>query len=115
MRESAADKGKRLLTEGRLVVEQAGPGYFCATVRGSADIHLVQYTRRGWSCSCPSRSTCGHLVAAALVSAPEALRRCAEPGCGFLVRGADRCPTHASSGGWARTARRTSTTEEPTR
>lgn len=93
-RESAADKAKRLLVEGRVIVEAAGSGYFAATVRGTGDLHHVQYARHTWTCSCPARSTCGHLVAAALISSPEALRRCAEPDCGFLVRGTDRCPAH---------------------
>ena len=69
-RESAEVKGRRLLTEGRLVVEAAGPGHFTATVRGAGDIHLVSYARGGWSCSCPARSTCAHLHAARLIAAP---------------------------------------------
>ncbi len=44
-RESAEAKGARLLTEGRLVVQAAGPGYFAATVRGSGDVHQVRYGR----------------------------------------------------------------------
>ena len=71
-REGAESKGRRLLTEGRLVVEVAGPGVFAATVRGSGDIHLVQYGRGGWSCTCPARSTCSHLAAAQLIAAPTA-------------------------------------------
>lgn len=74
-RESAADKGKRLLAEGRLVVEIAGPGYFCATVRGTADVHLVEYARGRWTCTCPARLTCSHRHAAAPIAAPDPLVR----------------------------------------
>ena len=69
-REGAEAKGRRLLTEGRLVVEVAAPGAFAATVRGSGDYHRVEFGRGGWSCSCPALSLCSHLVAAQLVSAP---------------------------------------------
>lgn len=74
-RESAQDKGKRLLVEGRVVVEAAGPGYFAATVRGTGDVHLVEYARGRWTCSCPARLTCSHRSAAALIAAPDPLVR----------------------------------------
>ena len=69
-RESAEVKARRLLVEGRVIVEMAGPGYFTATVRGSGDVHVVTYGPGGWSCTCPARSSCSHLCAAALVAAP---------------------------------------------
>ena len=72
MRESAATKGARYLAEGRLVVEVAAPGTFAATVRGAGDYHRVEFGRGGWTCSCSARSLCSHLVAAQLVSAPNA-------------------------------------------
>lgn len=74
-RESAAAKGARLLTEGRLIVEAAGPGFFAATVRGTADVHLVEYARGRWTCSCDARLTCSHKSAAALIAAPDPLVR----------------------------------------
>ena len=73
-RESAQDKGARLLTEGRLVVTAASPGVFAAVVRGSGDLHDVTFGRGGWTCTCPARSTCSHLHAARLVAAPDAAR-----------------------------------------
>ena len=73
-RESAQDKGARLLTEGRLVVTAAAPGVFAAVVRGSGDLHDVTFGRGGWACTCPARSTCSHLHAARLVAAPDAAR-----------------------------------------
>lgn len=73
-RENAQDKGRRLLTEGRLVVVSAAPGHFAAVVRGSGALHDVVFGRGGWSCSCPARSTCSHLHAARLVAAPDAAR-----------------------------------------
>lgn len=73
-RENAETRGARLLTEGRLVVTAASPGYFAAVVRGSADLHDVTFGRGGWSCTCPARGRCSHLHAAALVAAPTAAR-----------------------------------------
>ena len=69
-RESAEAKGRRYLTEGRLVVEAAGPGYFTATARGNSGIHVVTYGRGGWHCTCPARGLCAHLVAAHRIAAP---------------------------------------------
>jgi uncharacterized Zn finger protein len=73
-RESAEDKGARLLVEGRLVVTAAGPGHFAAVVRGSGELHDVTFGRDGWCCTCPARSTCSHLYAAQLIAAPTAAR-----------------------------------------
>ncbi len=71
MRETAAVKGTRLLTEGRLIVTAAAAGEFAATVRGSGDVHRVTFGRGGWYCTCPARSTCSHLHAAWLIAAPK--------------------------------------------
>lgn len=73
-RENAQDKGRRYLTEGRLVVVSAAPGIFAAVVRGSGELHDVMFGRGGWSCTCPARSTCSHLCAAQLIAAPTAAR-----------------------------------------
>jgi uncharacterized Zn finger protein len=73
-RESAQDKGVRYLASGRLVVLEAAPGLFRAVVRGSAELHEVRFGRGGWSCTCLARTTCSHLHAARLVSAPDAAR-----------------------------------------
>lgn len=77
-RENVHDKGRRLLSEGRVVVERAAPGLFAAAVRGSGEYHTVTFGRGGWSCTCEARGLCSHLVAAQLIAAPgsrpEALR-----------------------------------------
>lgn len=70
MRESAEQRGRRLLTEGRLIVHTAGPSYVDATCRGSGDVHTVTYRRGGWHCTCPALGRCAHLVALMLVTAP---------------------------------------------
>ncbi len=74
-RETAAAKALRILTEGRVVVEGAGRGFFSATVRGSGDIHVVTFGRGGWLCTCSARSACSHLRACWLIAAPETTRR----------------------------------------
>ncbi len=47
-RESAEVKGRRYLTDGRLVVDLAHLGYFRATVRGGGQIYVVTFGRGGW-------------------------------------------------------------------
>ncbi len=69
-RESAEVKGKRYLTEGRLIVELAQPGYLRATVRGAGEIYCVTFGRGGWHCTCPAWGLCAHLVAAHRIAAP---------------------------------------------
>lgn len=73
-RENAEAKGQRYLTEGRVVIEAAGPGYLSATVRGAGDIHVVSFARGGWACSCSARGLCSHLHAVRQVAAPTAGR-----------------------------------------
>jgi hypothetical protein len=72
-RENAAAKGRRYLTEGRLVVhevdEQAGT---CrASCRGGGAIYRCGRDSAGWFCTCPARATCAHLVALQSVVAVE--------------------------------------------
>jgi uncharacterized Zn finger protein len=69
MRESAAVKGRRLLTEGRLTVTGVEPDRLSATVRGdSAEIYACGWDRRsGWWCTCPALTRCSHLTAFELV------------------------------------------------
>lgn len=72
-REAAAVKGRRYLTEGRLVVrvldERAGT--VRATCRGDGTVYAVGRDAGGWFCSCPARGRCAHLVALGLVVALE--------------------------------------------
>ena len=73
-RESAADKGRRLLTEARLTVLEIDPatGYVHAQCRGdSAEVYDLGYdpTRDQWRCTCQEmKGKCSHLVALQLVT-----------------------------------------------
>jgi uncharacterized Zn finger protein len=71
MRENAATKGRRLLVEGRLIVERVEGGLIAATCRGdSGAIYRLGYDPRSgeWRCTCPARGRCSHLVALMLVT-----------------------------------------------
>lgn len=68
MTESAHTRGRRLLTEGRLIVTSVSERYVTARCRGdSGVIHTLTADARGFTCSCPAVRTCGHLVALKLV------------------------------------------------
>lgn len=70
MRENAAAKGRRLLTEGRLRVSEADEyaATALAEVRGdSGAVYVVRHDEDGWHCDCPARGRCGHVVALQLV------------------------------------------------
>jgi uncharacterized Zn finger protein len=66
--ESAESKGRRYLTEGRLLVRSVQPGGIRAICRGSGEYHRVGYERGGWFCTCPALGRCSHLVALQLVT-----------------------------------------------
>lgn len=70
MRENARDRGRRLVSEGRLLVCRADETEIYATCRGdSGEVHELGFRDdAGWYCSCPARSRCGHLVALQLVT-----------------------------------------------
>jgi len=72
MPENAQDKGRRLLTEGRLIIERVdSTGYVQATCRGdSGEVYHLGFDpgRAQWRCTCPARSRCAHLVALQLVT-----------------------------------------------
>jgi uncharacterized Zn finger protein len=70
-RESAANKGRRYLVEGRLHVEHVHEGLIVASCRGdSGATYALGYDpeRREWRCTCPARQRCSHLVALQLVT-----------------------------------------------
>lgn len=73
-RENVDDRARRYLTEGRVVITAAGPGHVDARVRGDGAIWTVAYRRGGWSCDCPSRGRCAHLIAVGCVTAPTSIR-----------------------------------------
>lgn len=63
-RENAASKSRRLLGEGRLIVERVDKDLVRATCRGSGAVYDVGWTLElGWSCSCPAIGRCSHLLA----------------------------------------------------
>jgi hypothetical protein len=67
---NAAGKADVYLAEGRVVVEQVTQRMVLATVRGDGARYCVTYTERaGWSCDCPARSRCCHLLAVRKVTA----------------------------------------------
>ncbi len=68
MRENAEAKGRRYLTEGRLLIRSAGPDGVRALCRGNGEWYRVGYQRGGWSCDCPALGRCAHLVAIMLVT-----------------------------------------------
>jgi uncharacterized Zn finger protein len=68
MRENAAAKGRRLLTEGRVTIRMIDADEITAVVRGdTAREYAVRWDRLGWSCECDARSRCSHVRAVMLV------------------------------------------------
>lgn len=71
-RESAADKGRRLLVEGRLIIVRVdSTGYIHAQCRGdSGEVYDLGFDPENtqWRCTCKARGTCSHLVALQLVT-----------------------------------------------
>jgi uncharacterized Zn finger protein len=70
MRENAATKARRYLTEGRVILDRVGPHEVGATARGDGQVHHMGWTpTRGWHCTCPAKGRCSHLLAVGLVVA----------------------------------------------
>ena len=64
-----ANGGLRVIVlEGRVNVYSVTAQHVLARVKGSGEVHTVSATSWGWSCSCPARTTCSHLVAVQLVT-----------------------------------------------
>jgi uncharacterized Zn finger protein len=64
-------KGRRLLTEGRLIVTEVGERGVIAECRGdSGAVYTLGYRHdeSRWGCTCPARGRCAHLVALQLVT-----------------------------------------------
>jgi hypothetical protein len=72
-RESAIEKGRRYVAEGRLVVRELHErdGVTLADCRGDGAVWSLGHDQRGWWCSCPARGRCAHLYALGLVCALE--------------------------------------------
>ena len=70
-REPASAKGRRILTEGRVILLEVRPGRVTAAIRGEGAIHKAGFDGAWW-CTCPARSDqCSHLHALRLVTAPD--------------------------------------------
>jgi uncharacterized Zn finger protein len=64
-------KGRRLLTEGRLIVTEVGDRGVIAECRGdSGAVYTLGFRtdEARWGCTCPARGKCAHLVALQLVT-----------------------------------------------
>jgi uncharacterized Zn finger protein len=70
-RELVAEKARRYLGEGRVIVTDAGPGHVTASVRGDGAMWWVAYDAGEWACTCPNRTTCVHRRAVRLITAPD--------------------------------------------
>ncbi len=67
-RETAFDKGRRMLAEARLTVTMIDGHSIAATVRGdSARVYRVGYSDGSWYCTCAAVGRCGHALALMLV------------------------------------------------
>jgi hypothetical protein len=63
-RENASTKAMRYLVEGRVQIAHCGPDGVQAFVRGSGHLHRVEHrSDQPWTCTCPAKSRCSHLLA----------------------------------------------------
>ena len=69
----AIEKGRRDVSEGRLIVREPNEhdGTVVADCRGDGAVWSLGRDERGWFCSCPTRGWCAHLFALGLVCALE--------------------------------------------
>jgi uncharacterized Zn finger protein len=67
-RENVELKGRRYLTEGRLLVHQVTPNEIRATARGNGWVYALGFNEGSWFCGCPAIGRCSHLVALQLVT-----------------------------------------------
>ena len=75
MRDNAALKARRYLTEGRVIITRVSDRIVAARVRGDGAIYDSTWQAGTWSCNCPALTDqCAHLRALRLVTAPD-LRR----------------------------------------
>jgi hypothetical protein len=77
IRENAATKARRLLAEGRLMIEAASSSepFLAAVVRGdSGRLYRCGFEldADGWFCSCDAKGRCSHVQALMLVFVPSA-------------------------------------------
>jgi hypothetical protein len=69
VRESVERKAERYLAERRLTIDVVSAGLIAATCRSDGVAYSVGWTpSAGWTCSCPARGRCAHLLALKLVA-----------------------------------------------
>lgn len=69
MRESAFNKAKRYLVEGRLLVVTVDENRIAALCRGDGRLYSLGLDPRGWHCDCLAQTDqCAHLRALRLVT-----------------------------------------------
>jgi hypothetical protein len=68
-RESIERKAERYLGERRLTIDVVSPDLIAATCRSDGVAYSVGWTPAlGWTCTCPARGRCAHLLALKLVT-----------------------------------------------
>lgn len=71
MREDAATKARRLLTQGRVIVTRVDGRDVTAIVRGdSAEFYSVAHRSRSCVCDCAALGRCSHVQALMLITVP---------------------------------------------
>jgi hypothetical protein len=68
VRDNAAAKGKRYLSEGRLIVEHVDAAGIRAVCPVMGSVYGLGCDNERWYCNCPARGLCAHLVALQLVT-----------------------------------------------
>jgi hypothetical protein len=63
VRENAATKARRYLTEGRLVITHVSDRRALATCRGDGHVYRLTVNGDEWTCTCTARGRCSHLLA----------------------------------------------------
>jgi len=72
MRETATEKGRRYLSEGRVIVSDVRLNRVSAAVRGNGTVYQTGFSDGEWHCSCPTPTDrCSHLYAVRKVTAPD--------------------------------------------
>lgn len=69
-RENAADKARRYLIEGRVTIATVRGPRVVAYVRGDGAAWRVEVDGPRWTCACPAKGRCAHMLAVGLVTAP---------------------------------------------
>lgn len=68
-RETYVEKGRRYVSESRLVVTLVTGNRIAARCRGAGEVYsLGHHPETRWFCSCSVRGTCSHLAALQLVT-----------------------------------------------